>query len=262
MKNRILKLMMIAVTMGAMTAGNIVSVSAAEETTEAQADDSDAELRSQLYGVWPVNLVSYMYMPDGQILDEKGNYLCDYKINGDKIVWDLTNASEDFVGNVKDPEVEIQFLPMDTSKLPKGHENTDYFYAGDNDKMMEIKISQTDDSDPMNPKTAEDIRYSVKSIMDQGSYGKALFYGYTWQTGAGSLSIDKNGDMSLNDGEQTGNLSIDNLNDYTHVSFDWDGKGITQYEITELDADKIVLAKTEDPSQTITLTDKVKLEDE
>ena len=151
---------------------------------------------------------------------------------------------------------------MDASKLPEAQQDTDYYFSGDEDKLMEITISQTDNSDPMNPETKEDVVYSAKSIMDQASYGKALLYGYTWQSDAGSLTIDKDGKMSLNDGEQTGELSIDNLDDYRNVSFKWDGSGIASYKITEMDADKIVMEGAEDSSKTITLTDKVALENE
>ena len=98
MKNKTLKMMMTAMIAGAMVMGTVAYVPAAtEETAEATTDDADAELKSQLYGVWPVNLDSYMYMPDGRILDSKRNYLCDYKILGDNIVWYLTNASEEFI---------------------------------------------------------------------------------------------------------------------------------------------------------------------
>lgn len=127
---------------------------------------------------------------------------------------------------------------------------------------MELTFSSTDNSDPMNPETTENVVYVAKSVMDQGSYGKALLYGYTWQSDAGSLTVDKEGNMSLNDGEQAGKLYIDNLDDYRNVSFKWDGSGITEYKITEIDADKIVMEGAEDSSKTITLTDKVALEDE
>ena len=263
MKNKTLIMMMTAMIAGAMVIGTVAYVPAAtEETAEATTDDADAELKSQLYGVWPVNLDSYMYMPDGRILDSKRNYLCDYKIEGDKIVWDLTNASEDFIGGVQDPKVEVKLLPMDASKLPEAQQDTDYYFSGDEDKLMEITISQTDNSDPMNPETKEDVVYSARSIMDQASYGKALLYGYIWQSDVGSLTVDKDGNISLNDGEQTGELSIDNLDDYRNVSFKWDGSGIASYKITEIDADKIIMEGAEDSSKTITLTDKVAMENE
>lgn len=263
MKNKTLIMMMTAMIAGAMVIGTVAYVPAAtEETAEVTTDDADAELKSQLYGVWPVNLDSYMYMPDGRILDSKRNYLCDYKIEGDKIVWDLTNASEDFIGGVQDPKVEVKLLPMDASKLPEAQQDTDYYYSGDEDKLMELTVSETDSSDPMNPETKEDVVYSAKSIMDQASYGKALLYGYTWQSDVGSLTVDKDGNISLNDGEQTGELSIDNLDDYRNVSFKWDGSGIASYKITEMDADKIIMEGAEDSSKTITLTDKVAMENE
>lgn len=239
-----------------------VTESVVAEATSEETSDENNELKSQLYGVWTVNLVSYMYMPDGRILDSNRNYLCDYKIDGDKIVWDLTNASEDFIGDVQDPKVEAKLLPMDTSKLSEAQKNTDYYFSGDDDKLMEFTVSETDNSDPMNPETTENVIYVAKSVMDQGSYGKALLYGYTWQSDAGSLTVDKEGNMSLNDGEQTGKLYIDNLDDYRNVSFKWDGSGVTEYKITEIDADKIVMEGAEDSSKTITLTDKVALEDE
>lgn len=263
MKNKTLKMMMTAMIAGAIVMGTVAYVPAAtEEKAEATTDDADAELKSQLYGVWPVNLESYMYMPDGRILDSKRNYLCDYKIDGDKIVWDFTNASEDFIGDVQDPKVEVKLLPMDSSKLPEAQQDTDYYYSGDEDKLMEFTVSETDNSDPMNPGTKEDVVYSAKSIMDQNSYGKALLYGYTWQSDAGSLTVDQDGNMSLNDGEQTGTLYIDDLDDYRNVSFKWDGSDITAYKITEMDENKIVMEGAEDSSKTITLTDKVALENE
>lgn len=264
MKNKMLKIMMAAMMTGVMMIGSLSYVPAAAETTEEtkDTDNDNAELREQLYGAWPVRLESYMFMPDGQILDTKGNHLCDYKIDGDKIIWDLTNASEEFIGDAQDPKVEIKLLPMDKSKLPEAQQNTDYYFSGDEDKLMEFTSSMTDSSDPMNTETKEFVDYSAKSKMDQYSYGKALFYGYTWQSDAGSLSIDKDGNMSLNDGAQTGRLQIDNLDDYKNVSFIWDGNGITEYTITELDENKIVLENKEDPSKTVTLTDKVKIENE
>ena len=147
MKNKTLIMMMTAMIAGAMVIGTVAYVPAAtEETAEASTDDADAELKSQLYGVWPVNLDSYMYMPDGRILDSKCNYLCDYKIEGDKIVWDLTNASEDFIGGAQDPKVEVKLLPMDASKLPEAQQDTDYYFSGDEDKLMEITISLNDSS--------------------------------------------------------------------------------------------------------------------
>lgn len=256
-------MMMTVMAAGVVIMGSSAYVPAASaETTETETEDAATELRSQLYGVWPVNLESYMYMPDGRILNSKGDYLCDYKIDGDKIVWDLTNASKEFLGDVQDPKIEGKLLPMDTGKLPEAQQNTDYYFAGDDDKMMELTVSETDNSDPMNPDTQESVVYCAKSILDQASYGKALFYGYTWQSEAGTLAIDKDGNMSLNDGEQTGNLSIDNLDTYTDVSFSWDGSGVSKYKITEMDENKIVLEGAEDSSKKITLTDKVELESE
>ena len=73
--------------------------------------------------------------------------------------------------------------------------NTDYYFSGDDDKLMELTFSSTDNSDHMNPETTENVVYVAKSVMDQGSYGKALLYGYTWQSDAGSLTVDKEGNI-------------------------------------------------------------------
>lgn len=47
------------------------------------------------------------------------------------------NASEDFIGGAQDPKVEVKLLPMDASKLPEAQQDTDYYYSGDEDKLME-----------------------------------------------------------------------------------------------------------------------------
>ena len=63
MKNKTLIMMMTAMIAGAMVIGTVAYVPAAtEETAEASTDDADAELKSQLYGVWPVNLDSYIFV--------------------------------------------------------------------------------------------------------------------------------------------------------------------------------------------------------
>lgn len=266
MKNRKLKMIFAGMMAGMMVMGSTAYTFAAEETTESAAESTDAESTSaeesdadeeiikQLAGCWHVNAMGYMFMPDGQVLDSQRNHLCDYKIEGDKIVWDLSTATEDVPTGAA---VEMKILPMDTSKLGKGFD-AEYYYVGNDDKMLEIHAMEEDNSDPMNPETKDSVNYTACSIADEHNYYDALLRGYTWQTDNGSLAIAENGDLDLNQGAQTGNVSFDNDG---VCSFAWTGNGVTNYQISSVEekGTKIVLEKVDDSSKTIVLTNREKI---
>ena len=124
--------------------------------------------------------------------------------------------------------------------------------------MLEIHAMEEDNSDPMNPETKDSVNYTACSIADEHNYYDALLRGYTWQTDNGSLAIAENGDMDLNQGAQTGNMSFDNDG---VCSFAWTGNGVTNYKISSVEekGTKIVLEKVDDSSKTIVLTNREKI---
>ena len=267
MKNKIVKLCMMVMLAGSMAVGSSAAVWAEEGQTEAAetvtndaSDTEEAVDMEDLYGYWQIGLYGYIITPDHQMYDEYMNYIGSFDITDEKAVFDADTLSKDWLGDVEDPEIILELLPMDLNQFGVDYDAEQY-YVDNTDSMLKITILQKDKNDPMSTEKAENVNYGVKSKQDYDNqkYLQAMLFGYTWTTDNGTVTITKDGSLSLNDGEQTGTV---NIYEGPEVDFKWEDAGRVEYSVTETDKDQIVLEKMDGSGQTLVLRDKVKLEEE
>lgn len=277
MKNKIVKLCMMAMVIGSLAAGSSVAVWAeeaqtevtveTEAVTETEADTEAEEVAGEeaadmenLYGYWQIGLYGYIFTPDNQMYDEYMNYIGSFDITDGKAVFDPSTLNKDWLGDAEDPELILELQPMDLSQFQVDYDAEQYEIA-DTDSMLKITVLEKDQNDPMSTEKTENVIYGVKSKQDYDNqkYLKAMLFGYTWTTDNGTVTITKDGNLSLNDGEQTGTV---NIYEGPEVDFKWDEAGRVEYSVAEAGKDQIVLEKKDDSGQTLVLRDKVKLEEE
>ena len=267
MKNRIVKLCMMAMITGSLAVGGGAAVWAEEIQTEMAgavtdnaSDTEETTDMEKLYGYWQIGLYGYIFTPDHQMYDEYMNYIGSFDIKDGKAVFDADTLSKDWLGDVEDPEIILELLPMDLGQFGVDYD-ADQYDIDDADSMLKITILQKDKNDPMSTEKTEMVNYGVKSRQDYDNqkYLQVMLFGYTWTTDNGTVTIAKDGSLSLNDGEQTGTA---NIYEGPEVDFKWEDAGRVEYSVAEADKDQIVLEKMDDPGQKLVLRNKVKLEEE
>ena len=266
MKNRMVKVCMMAMLTGSMAIGSSVAVWAEEVQTEAGTESvSDTEETTDmedLYGYWKIEYgVGYIFTPDHHMYYEDRIELGRFDIVDGKAVFDVSTLNNEWAGDAEDPEIILELEPMDLSQFKSGYDASQY-YVDDTDCMLKITTLQKEKNDPLSTEKVEEVFYGVKSKLehDNQKYLRAMLFGHTWVTDNGTLTITKDGELSLNDGEQTGTVKI---YEESRVDFRWEEAGhVEYYRLAEADKDQIVLEKRDDPGQKLVLKNEGKLEEE
>ena len=122
--------------------------------------------------------------------------------------------------------------------------------------MLEMTVSFTDTSDPMNASTESQTVYGVK-YKNQKDFVMRTISGYTWTTAAGDLAVGEDGSLVLTtlEGTTNGTLSSD---DGETFNFTWDGGDAIPYIYAGVTDEGLTFLKAADTTQSIVLSNGVK----
>lgn len=268
MKIRKVKMFMMAAIAGSLVFGSSAGVLAAEASKDESVQGSTEDVQeagtadaSYIYGQWSTqDLVRMIFEPDGYVYEANGRKegpYCAYRVEGDKIIFDVDTVPPEDLEGLTDPSLEAELQDVDAdflSELGDKFSDTGYHVEEGVDKIMKLTVTSTDESDPLSPKTVQDTAYVCKntSIDD---YLLLLLGNKSWEWDGKILTMEDKGsilelDLSLDDGAQTGKVRISLEG---AVSFAWDTGNTVKYTYVSADADSVTLASEEDPSQTFVL---------
>ncbi len=228
---------------------------AAEEPASAQSYVTD---QSPFCGVWSGR---------GYVGD---NY---YRIGGTLFVMpDMSITVGDTSGTCT--EVDDSHVAFASEMLPEGvsvtaevgtisQEELDTLAGGKSDVAVggaRLLVTVTHPGDNKNPlaaaSEAETVSLFIKNV-NQADYLKALLTGKTWKIGDHTLTIDQDGNMSLDDGSVTGSTYFSRDSDKgidMYVEFRWSTGGHIIYFPSKITADSVALVNIDDPSEVQLLT--------
>lgn len=282
MKNRKAKAFMAVLITGALVLGSTAYVPAAETDTEDTAEasqdeteatedvkeetadtadtksteasaaveestDRDQEQMKKYLATWDFNGTVITFLPYGNVIIDGELVQAEYNLDGLNLIVTYPDGMQD-LDNYTDLKSEITLWNYDAQYFDGTVSENDHYL----DTMMVFKLTGTDNSDPMNPTEQEETVYGLMP-KDQSEFLDNVLYGYTWKTDNGTLSIDKDGNISLNDGERTGTITSDNGVD---VTFSWDGADDVAYTVSSADEVSVTLTKADDSKSSFVLSDR------
>lgn len=283
MKNRKAKAFMAAFMTGALVLGRTAYVPAAEtdtedtaeasqdeteaaedateeaaaDTAEAESADASADVEEstdrdqdqmkKYLATWDFNGTVITFLPYGNVIIDGELVQAEYSLDGLNLTVSYPDGMQD-LDNYTDLKSEITLWNYDAQYFEGTVSENDYYL----DTMMVFKLTGTDNSDPMNPTEQEETVYGLMP-KDQSEFIDNVLYGYTWKTDNGTLSIDKDGNISLNDGERIGKISTDNGVD---VTFSWDGADDVEYTVSSVDEVSVTFTKADDNKSSFVLSDR------
>lgn len=282
MKNRKAKAFMAAFMTGALVLGSTAYVPAAETDTEDTAEasqdeteaaedateeaadtaetesadagaaveestDRDQDQMKKYLATWDFNGTVITFLPYGNVIIDGELVQGEYSLDGLNLTVAYPDGMQD-LDNFTDLKSEITLWNYDAQYFEGTVSENDYYL----DTMMVFKLTGTDNSDPMNPTEQEETVYGLMP-KDQSEFLDNVLYGYTWKTDNGTLSIDKDGNISLNDGDRTGKISTDNGVD---VIFSWDGADDVEYTVSGADEVSVTFTKADDSKSSFVLSDR------
>ena len=291
MKAKTIKTLILAMTLTTMTVTGTAYVSAEAETTaedtetadntetadeDTQAADDSAEATddsqsvssnltdsSVLWGAWRNDSNDpTLFFPDGFIYernyDEVNKYdpYMTYEADGDSFTFSFVNDEDQqsIQDSVGDFTISGVLRTIEDADLTEDNES---IREGCNaevgkDKLFELTLSYTDNSDPLAPKEIEEknIFFKCQNIV---KYLRTLFLNNSWNIGDKTLTIEPHegmydGDLNLNNGDQTGKFSVNTDNS---VTFNWEGGAVVTYDVVSVDQEQVVLKNKTDDSELV-----------
>ena len=254
MKNRKAKAFLTAMVIGSLVFGSSVYVYAeadAAAETQDTAEDSAQILVDPILGGWAFGSDTDvdLFGADGKLYEKTTG---DYEEIGDYTYTDNVLTITMTADGSEGMAVEAQLVPYDASKLELEY-TEDKFYL---DQMLEMTVSLTDTSDPMNASTESQTVYGVK-YKNQKDFVMRTISGYTWTTAAGDLAVGEDGSLVLTtlEGTTNGTLSSD---DGETFNFTWDGGDAIPYIYAGVTDEGLTFLKAADTTQSIVLSNGVK----
>ena len=280
------KNMIALVTSACLAMAALVMTADAEAIKDDKKLDPLSEVKQDAFlGHWiaidgPIEGDTFDILPNGEYFAHRainGEYDLITLPNGDYII-DLKHTEEEtgiynrvndsqFTLNNEEPIYTVEQMTQEDVDMYMESKNyisnmNILLYAGA--PKLCVDFIYEDNSDPLSSaQTPEKVVFARSGVLGSAYYELALF-NKVWTIGNKSLKINEDGKMDLENGSSTGQIAVNveylNGKDFSdgisyYIELSWDNGTTIDYTAVEITRDSFVMAKVDNPEETIVFRD-------